>query len=102
MVWRGDIEKHYENVDKTYAVLDLIDNDQITAKNELREVIRRELQLSCECIIDWLDDTNNENSRKSKRYLESLELGYDICVVLEVRTFIYQLLSKPFTDLINY
>ena len=101
MVWRGDIEKHYENVDKTYAVLDLIDNDQITAKNELREVIRRELQLSCECIIDWLDDTNNENSRKSKRYLESLELGYDICVVLEVRTFIYQLLSKPFTDLIN-
>ncbi|MBQ3407953.1 MAG: hypothetical protein IJH12_01960 [Clostridia bacterium] len=101
MVWRGDIEKHYENVDKTYAVLDLIDNDQITAKNELREVIRRELQLSCECIIDWLDDSNNENSRKSKRYLESLELGYDICVVLEVRTFIYQLLDKSFSDLIN-
>ena len=101
MVWRGEIEKHYENVDKTYAVLDLIDNDQITAKNELREVIRRELQLSCECIIDWLDDSNNENSRKSKRYLESLELGYDICVVLEVRTFIYQLLDKSFSDLIN-
>ena len=35
MVWRGDIQKHYENVDKTFIVMNLIDNDDIVARDAL-------------------------------------------------------------------
>ena len=39
MVWRGDIEKHYENVTKTYEVMNLLDQDDLAMRNGLRTVI---------------------------------------------------------------
>lgn len=97
MLWR-DVEEHYDNVSKAYDVLGLIDNDHLTAKDELREVICRELQLSCRAVIEWLDDSENETSKNALSYLETLQSGYDICVVIETRNFIYKLLDKPLNN----
>ena len=54
MVWRGDIEKHYENVTKTYEVMNLLDQDDLAMRNGLRTVIVEELIKSCKCIIEWI------------------------------------------------
>ena len=101
MVWRGDIQKHYDNVDKAYDVMNLIDEDELDVRNGIRDVIVNELVLCCECIIDWLGDETNVNSKKSQQFKDNLELGYDILLILEARTFIYLLLAKPFSDLIK-
>lgn len=101
MTWRGDIEKHYENATKTYEVMTLLDQDDLEVKNGLRAVILEETIKSCECIIDWINDKTNENSKIARLFIENLELGYDICVVMEARTFIYQLLDKSLSELLN-
>ena len=101
MVWRGDIEKHYDNASKAFDVLNLIDNDKLDVKYGVRTVILEELIKSCNCIIEWLDDEGNVNSEVARLFIESLQLGYDICVVIEARTFIYQLLGKPLSELLN-
>ena len=101
MVWRGDIQKHYENVDKTFIVMNLIDSNDIVARDALRDVILSELKLSCECIIDWLDDENNENSETASEFIENLDSEYDICTVIDARTFIYDLLGKPLSELLT-
>ena len=89
MVWRGDIEKHYENVTKTYQVMNLLDQDDLEMRNGLRALIVEELIKSCKCIIDWIGDENNRYSQIASDYIVSLELGYDICDIIEIRTFIY-------------
>ena len=101
MVWRGDIEKHYDNVTKTFEVMNLLNQDDLEMKNGLRTVILEELIKSCECIIDWLDDDSNVNSEISRLFIESLKLGYDISVIIEARSFIYTLLAKPLSELLN-
>ena len=101
MVWRGTIQEHYDNVSKAFDVLKLVDNDQLEVKYGVRTVILEELIKSCQSIIDWLDDENNANSEIARLFIESLELGYDICVIIEVRTFIYQILDKPLSELLN-
>ena len=101
MVWRGDIKKHYDNVDKTFIVMNLIDNDDIMTRNALRSVILSELKLSCQSIIDWLDDENNENSETASEFIENLDSEYDICVVIDARTFIFDLLGKPLSELLT-
>lgn len=101
MVWRGDIEKHYENVSKTYQVMNLLDQDDLEMRNGLRTLILEELKKSCECIIEWIDDENNRYSQIASDSIVSLELGYDICDIVEIRTFIYQLLDKPLSELLN-
>lgn len=101
MVWRGDIEKHYENVDKAYDVLKLIDNDELSLKDGIRDVIVNEMRLACKCVIDWIGDESNEISQKSAQFLENLELGYDILVIIDVRTFIYKLLDKSLSELLK-
>jgi len=101
MVWRGDIEKHYENVSKTYQVMNLLDQDDLAMRNGLRTLILEELKKSCECIIEWIDDENNRYSQIASDSIVSLELGYDICDIIEIRTFIYNLLDKPLSDLLN-
>lgn len=101
MTWRGDIEKHYENATKTYEVMNLLDQDELSLRNGLRTVILEETIKSCECIIDWIDDKSNVNSEIARLFIESLQLGYDITVVMEARTFIYQLLDKPLSEILN-
>ena len=101
MVWRGDIEKHYENADKAFIVLGLVDEDNTGVRNGIRDVIMNELRLSCECIIDWLDDANNENSETALSFIENLNQKYDVCVIIDVRNFIYKLLGKPLSELLN-
>ncbi len=101
MVWRGEIENHYENVSKAFTVLGLIENDEFEVKNGIRAVILEELKKSCECIIEWIDDENNRYSRIASDSIVSLELGYDIEDIIEIRTFIYQLLAKPLSKLLN-
>ena len=39
MVWRGDIEKHYENVTKTYQVMNLLDQNDLAMRDGLRTLI---------------------------------------------------------------
>ena len=99
MVWRGDIEKHYENVTKTYEVMNLLDQDDLAMRNGLRTVIVEELIKSCKCIIEWIGDENNRYSKIASDSILNLQLGYDICNILEIRTFIYQLLDKPLSEL---
>ena len=60
-----------------------------------------ELKLSCECIIDWLDDENNKNSETASEFIENLDSEYDICTVIDARTFIYDLLGKPLSELLT-
>ena len=47
MVWRGDIEKHYDNATKTYEVMNLIELDELTVRDGLRTVILEETIKSC-------------------------------------------------------
>ena len=101
MVWRGDIQKHYDNVSKTYQVMNLIDPNDLDMKNGLRTLILDELIESCKCIIDWIGDENNRYSKIASDSIVSLELGYDICDIVEIRTFIYDLLDKPLSDILN-
>ena len=92
MGWNVEVKKHYENVSKTYDVLDIISNDEISLKNSLREVIVDEMKLSCECIIDRIGDGENKNYKKASAFLETLKSGYDVRVIIDVRNFIYKLI----------
>ena len=92
MGWNVEVKKHYENVSKTYDVLDIISNDEISLKNSLREVIVDEMKLSCECIIDGINDSENRNYKKASVFLETLNSGYDVRVIIDVRNFIYKLI----------
>lgn len=92
MNWDVEVKKHYENVSKTYDVLDIISNDEISLKNSLREVIVDEMKLSCECIIDGICDSENKNYKKASAFLETLKSGYDVGVIIDVRNFIYKLI----------
>ena len=92
MSWNVEVKKHYENVSKTYDVLDIISNDEISLKNSLREVIVDEMKLSCECIIDGINDSENRNYKKASVFLETLKSGYDVRVIIDVRNFIYKLI----------
>ena len=92
MSWNVEVKKHYENVSKTYDVLGIIDNDEISLKNGLREVIVDEMKLSCECVIEGIDDRENKNYKKASAFLENLKHGYDIGVIIDVRNFIYNLI----------
>ena len=66
----------------------------------LRFGVRVIAKLSCQCIIDWLDDENNKNSETASEFIENLDSEYDICVVIDARTFIYDLLGKPLSELL--
>ena len=92
MIWNEQAKKHYENVSKTYDVLDIINNDEISLKNGLREVIVDEMKMSCECVIEGIDDSENKNYKKASLFLERLKSGYDIGVIIDVRNFIYKLI----------
>ena len=92
MIWNEQAKKHYENVSKTYDVHDIINNDEITLKNGLREVIVDEMKLSCECVIAGIGDIENNNYKKASAFLETLKSGYDIRVIIDVRNFIYKLI----------
>ena len=52
MSWNVEAKEHYENVSKTYDVLSIISNDELTLKDALREVIVEEMKLSCQCIVN--------------------------------------------------
>ena len=92
MTWKKKKKKHYENVSKTYDVLNIINNDEISLKNGLREVIVDEMKLSCECVIDGIGDRENKNYKIASAFLETLKRGYDIGVIIDVRNFIYKLI----------
>lgn len=70
MSWNVEVKKHYENVSKTYGVLDIISNDEISLKNSLREVIVDEMKLSCECIIDGIGTAKTKTTRKHQHFLK--------------------------------
>ena len=101
MVWRGDIEQHYKNVDRAYMVMNLIDDNDIHTRNGIRTAIINEMKLAFEDIIDWLDDEDNENSKKASVFLKNLESDYDVCMIIDGRNFIYQLLRKPLSELLS-
>ena len=101
MVWRGDIELHNKNVDRTFMVMTLVDEDDTETKNALRAIIVKELKLCCQCIIDWLDDENNENCELASEFIENLDQEYDVCVIIDAQNFIYKLLGKPLSELLN-
>ena len=101
MVWRGDIEKHYENANKAFSVLNLVDRDNTTVLDGIRDVISNEMKLSCQCVIDWLDDDNNEYSEVASDFVENLDQEYDICVVIDAQNFIFNILEKPLSELLN-
>ena len=92
MSWSIEAKEHYENVSKTYDVLNIINNDQISLKNGLREVIVDEMKLSCECVLDGIADHENKNYKAASSFLETLKHGYDIGVIIDVRNFIYKLI----------
>ena len=92
MSWNQQVKKHYENVSKTYDVLNIINNDEISLKNGLREVIVDEMKLSCECVIAGIADVENNNYKTASAFLETLKSGYDIRVIIDVRNFIYKLI----------
>lgn len=92
MTWNVEVKKHYENVSKTYDVLNIINNDEIRLKNGLRDVIVDEMKLSCECVIDGIGDSENKNYKTASAFLETLKRGYDIGVIIDVRNFIYKLI----------
>ena len=101
MVWRGDIVEHYNNATNAYKLLEIVDLDDISLRDGIREIIVKEMRLACKCVIDWLDDENNQNSINASSFIDKFELGYDICVVIEARTFIYNLLGKSLYELVN-
>ena len=92
MSWNADVKKHYENVSKTYDVLGLISNDEISLKDALRDVIVDEMKLSCECILNEFKDADNKNHQNASLFLDALKYGYDVCVIVEARNFIYNLI----------
>ena len=92
MSWSEQVKKHYENVSKTYDVLSIISNDELTLKDALREVIVDEMKLSCECIINGISDIENKNYKTASAFLETLKKGYDVGVIVEARNFIYNLI----------
>ena len=92
MSWNVEVKKHYENVSKTYDVLSIIDNDELSLKNALRRVIVDEMKLSCQCIINGISDSEDNNYKKAAAFLETLKSGYDVTVVIDMRNFIYNLL----------
>ena len=92
MSWNVEVKKHYENVSKTYDVLDIISNDEIKLKNGLRDVIVDEMKLSCKCILNEFKDADNINHQNASLFLDALKYGYDICVIVEARNFIYNLI----------
>lgn len=92
MTWNVEVKKHYENVSKTYDVLNIINNDEISLKNGLREVIVDEMKLSCECIINGINDIDNNNYKTASAFLETLKSGYDVGVIIDARNFIYKLI----------
>lgn len=100
MAWRGDVEQHFKNVDNRFIVMNLIDKNDSETRNALRAVIVKELKLSCRCIIDWLDDENNENCEVASDFIENLDQGYDILVIIDARNFIYKLLGKSLSELL--
>jgi len=92
MSWNVEAKEHYENVSKTYDVLSIISNDELTLKDALREVIVDEMKLSCECIINGISDIENKNYKTASAFLETLKKGYDVGVIVEARNFIYNLI----------
>ena len=101
MVCRGAVQKHYDNVSKTYEVIDLLDQDDLDLRNKLRTLILKELVKCCESVIEWIDDESNVNSEIARLYIESLCLGYDIQVIIKARNFIYDLLGKPLNEVLR-
>ena len=92
MSWNVEVKKHYENVSKTYDILNIINNDEISLKNGLRDVIVDEMKLSCECIRNGISDIENINYKTASEFLETLKQGYDIGVIIDARNFIYKLI----------
>ena len=42
-----------------------------------------------------------ENSKNASVFLKNLESGYDVCMIIDGRNFIYNLLRKPLSELLN-
>lgn len=93
MVWLGDVEKHYENVDKAFDVLSLVEIDDIPLRNGIRRIILQEMKLACKSIIDCVGAENSSCCERASLFIENFELGYDICTIIEARCFIYKLLN---------
>ena len=101
MTWRGDVKKHFENVDKAFDVLNLVELDNIPLRNGIRGIILEEMKQACKSLINWLNTDNNEYCKKASLFLENFELGYDICVIIEARCFIYNILDKSLYELLT-
>ena len=52
----------------------------------------KELKQSCTEIIEEINDPTNENYQEAKSFLECLQYGYDICLIIELRNFLYNLI----------
>lgn len=88
------LETHYTNIDKEFDLLNITDLDKKEERKRIRENIMNELKQSCTEIIDGINDPTNENYQEAKSFLECLQYGYDICLVIELRNFIYTLIWR--------
>lgn len=86
------LETHYTNIDKEFDLLNITDLDKKEERTRIRENIMKELKQSCTEIIDEINDPTNENYQEAKSFLECLQYGYDICLIIELRNFLYNLI----------
>ena len=101
MVVRDEIQNHYDNVSKAFDVLDLIDDDKREVKYGIRTLIIEETINTCDSLIKWIGDEKNVNSEIARLFIDSLQLGYDITVIIEARSFIYDLLGKNLSEILR-
>lgn len=90
------LKTHYSNIDEAFQQLDNIDLDDKEKRTQIRENIIHELQESCTEIINGINDPTNENYKEAKTFLECLKYGYDICLIIELRNFIYTLMDGEY------
>ena len=79
------LETHYTNIDKEFDLLNITDLDKKEERTRIRENIMKELKQSCTEIIEEINDPTNENYQEAKSFLECLQYGYDICLIIELR-----------------
>ena len=93
MCYKKELEVHYNNINEEFDLLSNVDLEDNAERTKIRENILEELKQSCVNIIDGINNPDNEDFKDAVLFLESLNYGYDICLVIELRNFIYKLME---------